>query len=83
MSHPPYSPDLNLSDCFFVSLGEKSSQRETFCDMEEVKWKTNKQMQKHWKASRLTGSKPTLSSGKKVSIGVLHQMESALKMTED
>ena len=29
--NPPYSPDLAVSDLFFVSLDEKSPQREMFC----------------------------------------------------
>ena len=29
--HPPYSPDLALSDFFFVSLHEKIPQSETSC----------------------------------------------------
>ena len=46
-----------------------------FADVEEVKQKTAE-------ASKLMCSKPVLSSGKNISIGVLHQMESASKVTE-
>ena len=35
MPQPPYSPDRALSDFFFVSLGEKSPQRETFTNVAE------------------------------------------------
>ena len=31
MPHTPYSPNVSLSDFFFVSPSEKSPQRETFC----------------------------------------------------
>ena len=31
MPHPPYAPDLAPSNCYIVSLDEKSPQRETFC----------------------------------------------------
>ena len=46
-----------------------------FADVEEVKEKTAE-------ASKSTSSKTVLSSGKNTSIGVLHQMESALKVTK-
>ena len=49
-----------------------------FVDVEEVKQK----MADALKGSRLMSSKTVLSSGKNVSIGVLHQMESTLKVTE-
>ena len=45
MPHLPYSPDLAPSIfcfCLFVSLKEKSSQRELFSNGEEVKQKTVK-----------------------------------------
>ena len=49
-----------------------------FADVEEVKEKTAEAL----KASKSTSSKTVLSSGKKVSIGVLHQMKSTSKVID-
>ena len=72
MIHPPYSPNLPLSDfsfvCFFPLDEKKSS-------------KVNQKMAEALKASKLTSSKTVLSTGKDISIGVLHQMDSILKVT--
>ena len=76
MPHPSCSPDLASSN-FFVCLflpDEESPQRETFCLCGRGK---TKEM-----AEALNNSKTVLNSGKNVSVGVLHQMESTLKVTE-
>ena len=49
-----------------------------FADVEEVEQKPAEAL----KGIKIKSSKTVLSSGKNVSIGVLHQMESALKVTE-
>ena len=62
---------------------EKVLKGKCFADVGEAK-QTNKQTnkwQKHLKASKSMCSKTVLSSGKEVSVGVLHQMESTLKVT--
>ena len=67
---------------FFVSLDEKSPQMEMFC------WCRRGETNKQTKSSRSTKGNQNwwvqklLSSGKKISISVLHQMESTLKVTE-
>ena len=74
--HLSYSPNLALSDFFFLFPWMKNVLKEKhFADVEEVKEKTAE-------ASKSTSSKTVLSSGKNTSIGVLHQMESALKVTK-
>ena len=78
MPHPPYSHDLILSDFFFVSLDEKSPQGKHFTDMEEVKQKLTEVL-KGIKIDKLTNC---YEQWKNVSIGVLHQMESTLKVIE-
>ena len=78
MPHTPYLPDLALSDCFlFPRIKKKALKGKCFADVEEVKQKTEA-----LNPSKLTCSKTVLNSGKKVSIAVLHQMESTLKVTE-
>ena len=72
MLHPPYLPNLTWVT-FLVSHDEKSPQRGMFANVEEVKEKT---------AEALKGIKTVLSSGKKISMGVLRHMESTLKVTE-
>ena len=49
-----------------------------FADVDGVKEKTAESL----KGIKITSSKTVLSSGKKVLISVLHQMESTLKLTE-
>ena len=62
MPYPRYSPDLNLSDLFFVSTGWKESSKGNIStDVEEVRPK----MAEPLKASKLTSSKNVLSCGKK------------------
>ena len=77
--YPPNSPILTRSNFCFVPQDEKSPQRETFCQCGRGK---TKKWQKHQKASKSTGSKTFEQWKKKVSIGVLHQTESTLKVTE-
>ena len=79
MSHPPCSPDLVPSDFFFLVFPmKKVFKRKCFADVEEVKQKTAETL----KGTKQTHSKTVLSSGKKISIGVLHQMGSSWKGTE-
>ena len=76
--HPPYSPGLVLNGIIFVSLDEKSLQRKTFCQCGRGE---TKNIRSTWNTSKSTHSKTVLSSGKNILIGVLHQMESILKVT--
>ena len=79
MPHPPYSPDLAPSNFLFVCFpDEKSPQREHFANVEEVKQKTAGVV----KGIKIDKFKNCLGHGKDVSIGVLHQVESTLKVTE-
>ena len=75
--HPPYSPDLALSD-LLVSLDENSPKGWHFADAGEVKQRPAETL----KASASMSSVPVLSGGENVSIGIRHQMESTLKVTE-
>ena len=75
LPHPPYSSNLTSSDIFcFVSPDENSPQREMFCQC-------GRREKKNGRSTK--SSKTVLSSEKKVSIGILHQMEITLKVTED
>ena len=76
MPHPLYSHDLTPSNS--TPPHEKSPQREMFCHVEEVKQKTAEAL----KGIKTDKFKTVLNSGKNVSIGALHQMESTLKVTE-
>ena len=78
VSHPPYSPDLALSD-IFVSLDEKSPSKETFCRCGRGETKNDRSSKRR---QNRRGQKLFRAVGKTVSIGVLHQMESTLKVTE-
>ena len=62
----------------FVSWMKKVLKGKHFADVEEVKQKPAETL----KGTKIDKFKNCLSSGKKVSIGVLHQMESTLKVTE-
>ena len=77
VSHPPYSSDLAPCDIFFPS-DKKSPQRKTFADVEEMRQKIAEAL----KGIETDEFKMVLSSGKKVLIGILYQMESTLKITE-
>ena len=65
--HPPYSPHLASNNFFFVSPDEKSPERETAEALKGIGIDKFKNCFEQWK---------------KVSIGVLHQMESTLRATE-
>ena len=78
-AHPRYSPNLAPSDFYLFPQMKKSAQRETF---HQYGRGGNKKWQKHKKASKLTSSKTVWRSGKNVSIGVLHKMESTLRASE-
>ena len=67
MLYPPCLPDLSLRDFLFVSLDEKSPQRETFCGCGRGETTMTTKWQKHQNALKSTSSKTVLSSGKKVS----------------
>ena len=71
----PISPHLAPSDVFLFPH-EKSPPREMFCwDVEEVKQKTTKRQEN-------LDVRNCFEQWKNVPIGVLHQMESTLKVTE-
>ena len=57
---------------------KKVLHRKRVASVEEGKQNTAEAL----KAPESTGSKTVLSSGKKISAGVLHQMERTLKVTE-
>ena len=82
--HNPYSLTSLLSwshpsNFFFCFPDWKKSSKGNVLQM----WKRwNKEWQKDQKASKSVSSKTVLSSGKKPSIGVLHQMGSTWKVTE-
>ena len=64
--------------CLFVSWDEKSAFKgKCFANVEEVKQK----MAKALKRIKINEFNTVLSIGKNISIGVLHQMESILKVT--
>ena len=79
----PQCPTLPIhtilpQDTFFVSLGKKSPQRETFCWYrrgETTNSRSTKRHQNQWIKKRS-------GQWKNILIGVLHQMESTLKVTE-
>ena len=78
VSHPPYSPNLTPSDIFLLFLWlKKILKGKNFADMKEVKQKMSEALKginidefKNWAVE------------KNVSIDVLHQMDSTLKVTE-
>ena len=57
---------------------KKVLKRKHFADVEEVKQKTSEAL----KTIKIDEFKNCLEQWKKVSLGVLHQMESTLKVTE-
>ena len=82
-SHPVYSPHLPWVTFFlFVSQLKKVLKGNLFATAEEVKQNKQKKWQKHERHQNQRVQKPVLSNGKNISIGVLHQMESTLKVTE-
>ena len=82
MPHPPYSSDLTWADFFFSFPWMKNVLKEKrFADVEGVK-QTNKSSRITKQHQNQRVQKLSLSSGENISIGVLHQMESNLKVTE-
>ena len=80
MPHPPYSPNLVPSNFFLLfPWVEKVFKGKRFADVEEVK---QKKMAEALKGIKINEFKTVLSSGKNMSIGVLHQMESTFKVTD-
>ena len=78
MTHRPYLPCLAPSDIFLFPWVKKVLKRKCFANVEEVKQKTAEAL----KAIKIDEFRNCFEQWKKVSIGVLHQMESTLKMTE-
>ena len=78
MPHLPCSLDLSLSDFFLFPLMKKVLKGKHFADVEEVK----QEMAKALKGLKSTSPNTVLSSEKNVSIGVFHQMERILKVTD-
>ena len=68
---PSYSPDLTQSNYFFVPSIKKILKGKCFANVKEVKQNTPEAL----KGIKIDEFKNCLSSGKNVSIGVLHQME--------
>ena len=78
MPHPPYSLDLALSDCFLFPQMKKVLKGKRFADVEEVKQK----MAEALKSIKINKFRNCFERWKKASTGVLHQMDSTLKVTE-
>ena len=78
MPHPPYSFVLAPSDYFLFPWMKKFLKRKRCADVEEVKEK----MAEALKGIKIHYFKNCFEQWKKVSIGVLHQIESILKVME-
>ena len=76
--YPSYSPNLALRDFFLFPWMKKVLKGKHFADVEEVKQKTAEAL----KGIKINKFKNCSEQWKKVSIGVLHQMESTVKVTE-
>ena len=74
MAHPPYSPYLAPAR----PLDEESSEGDILPMWE----RSNKEQQQRGKASTSTSSNTAVSAGKNALVGVLHQTERTVKMTE-
>ena len=68
MPHSPYSPDLGLSDFIFPPMKKVP--------------KGNQKMVEALKGTKIGKFKNWFEQWKRASIGVLHQMENTLKVTE-
>ena len=77
---PPYLPNLAPSNFFCCFPGWKTSSKGNILPV-WTRW--SKKWQKYQKASKSTSSKTVLSSGKNVSVDILHQRERTFKVTED
>ena len=75
MAHPPYSPDLTPSDFFCFPTLKKVLKAKQIADVEEGKQK----MAETVKDIKINKFKNCFEQWKKVSIGVVHQIESTLK----
>ena len=78
MPHLPYLPHLTLSNFFLFPQMQKVLKGKHFADVEEVKQK----MAEALKGIKINKFKKCSERWKKVSVGVLHQVESTLKVTE-
>ena len=79
MPHPPCSPDLAPSDFLFLfPWMKKVLKGNRVADVDEVKQK----MTEAPKGIRIDKFKNCLSSGKNISLGVLHPVERTLRVTE-
>ena len=80
MPHPPYLPDFALRKFFLLLFPQmKSPQRETFCLCGIDETKKMAEALNEFKIDEFTNC---FEQGKNISIDVLHQMESVLKVTE-
>ena len=77
MPRPPYSLHIARVTCFCVPGWKTVLKGKCFADVEEVKQKTAEAL----KGIKINEFKNCLEQWEKVSIGVLHQMESTLKVT--
>ena len=73
LSIHPFSPHVTF---LFVCLNEKYHQKETFGDVEE------KKIEEALKDIKINEFKNCFEQWKNISIGVLYQIESTLKVTE-
>ena len=81
--HPSYSSSLASNDIFFLFPQIKKVLKEKhFADVEEVKQTNTQKTAETLKGIKIDEFKNYLKQWEKVSIGVSHQMESALKVTE-
>ena len=79
MPHPPHSTYLAPNDFFYLLPWMKEVLRgKHFATVKEVKQK----MAEVLRCIKINKFKTVVNSGKNVSMGVLHQMESTFKVTE-
>ena len=78
MPHPPCSPNLAPKQLFFVSLMKKILKGKCFAHVEEVKQKVAKAL----RGIKIDEFENYFEQCKNILIGVLHQVESTLKVIE-
>ena len=78
MHDPPYSPDLTPSDYFLFPWMKNFLKGKHFAHVEELKQKTAEAL----KGIKVDKFKKLFWAVEKISVGVLKQMESSLKVTE-
>ena len=78
MPHPPYSPYLTLSNVFWLPWMKNVIKGKHFANEEEMKQKNGRNTERHQNRQ----GQNCFEQWKNVSIGVLHQMDSTLKVTE-